>query len=185
MSKTAINVTQAYEMIEKGEAVIVDVREPHEFEAGHIANAMSIPLSNFENAIKQVHVPADKAILFQCQKGRRSDMACDLTLSMGQIKNKIINVEGGMNDWIAANLPVIEAKAEKSIKPQSSTAMLSIDRQMRIIFGLVIVALIAMGYLGMPYAFALVGISGFAYFLSGITGICFAERLLRRMSWNR
>lgn len=182
MAKSSVNVTQAYEMLKNDEAVLVDVREPQEFKTERIANACSVPLSEFDSAIQKLHVPESKTILFQCAKGKRSDMACDRVGATQQFKNNIVNVEGGIEAWKAAGLPTIRSDA---LSASGAKTNIPVQRQVMMAFGLVVAVLVLIGYTGVQAAFMLTGVLGVAYCLAGLTGICMMERILMRMPWNR
>lgn len=64
-----VPVTMVRELVEKN-ACIIDVREPHEFEAGHIVNAINIPLSQFRERVKEI--PKDKPVYLHCRSSQRS-----------------------------------------------------------------------------------------------------------------
>lgn len=76
--------------------IVLDVRTPEEFAAGHIENAVNIPVE--ELLARQDELPADKAmtLLVYCRSGNRSDAAADLLLDLGY--SQVIDF-GGLNDW--------------------------------------------------------------------------------------
>jgi len=80
------------------EAYYVDVREPHEFNAGHIREMNNVPLSQLENNYELI--PKDKTIVIICQSGKRSLQAAKTLKDLGY--QDIINVKGGMLDWEGA-----------------------------------------------------------------------------------
>lgn len=84
-----------------GDILLVDVREPHEFEAQRIAGAVNLPLS----AIDPAAVPdaGDKTIVLSCAGGVRSVKAADYLQAAGL--NIHHHLAGGLNAWIAAGLP--------------------------------------------------------------------------------
>jgi rhodanese-related sulfurtransferase len=83
-----------------GSIVLVDVREPHEFEAGHIPGAVSHPLSSFDPS----SLPQDRRIVFSCAAGVRSLRAIELAQSAGRDIRE--HYKGGFKDWAAAGEPV-------------------------------------------------------------------------------
>lgn len=173
----SINVTQALEMIKSGEAVLIDVREPDEFKAEHIAYAISVPLSSLEGGFAMLDIPQDKTILFQCLKGSRGQMACQRIQGLDSCKNKIINIEGGIQAWKEQGLPVISA--------ETKSAGLSIMRQVQIIVGFLVLASVFIGFSGVTNAFVLAGIFGGALMFAGVTGWCGLAMLLAKMPWNK
>ena len=80
---------------------VLDVREPHEFRAGHIAGAALIPLGQLR--ARAAELPADRDILCVCLSGSRSGVAARQLTAMGF---KCLNLSGGMAAWLRAGLPV-------------------------------------------------------------------------------
>ena len=84
-----VHVNEVRGLVESG-AYIVDVREPEEFEAGHIKGAHNIPLSEFSGRIAEV--PKDKPVYLHCRSSQRSYYAiCQL---IGAGYNNIYNISG-------------------------------------------------------------------------------------------
>lgn len=101
-----VNPNQAVMLINRNNATVLDVREDTEFSTGHITDAKNIPLTQLENRLKELQKFKDKPILVNCQGGVRSAKACALL-----IKNEfsaVHNLEGGINAWVEAKLPVIK-----------------------------------------------------------------------------
>lgn len=82
-------------------AYVLDVRTPAEFAEGHIARAVNLPLDTVE--ARAGEVPAGRPVYVICRSGSRSAQASDILKKAGK---EVINVGGGMNDWIAAGYPV-------------------------------------------------------------------------------
>ncbi|HPS42049.1 MAG TPA: rhodanese-like domain-containing protein [Anaerolineaceae bacterium] len=97
-----INVTDADQRFKAG-AFLLDVREPSEWEAGHVEGAVLIPLGQLQSRISEL--PADRDILIICRSGNRSGQARDLLRAAGL--KRTTSVGGGMNAWSAAGLPVV------------------------------------------------------------------------------
>jgi rhodanese-related sulfurtransferase len=81
--------------------VLIDVREPGEFQSGHIAGAKLIPLGKLGNSLNKL--PKDRDILVVCQSGNRSSSGTRLLLEAGY---QAINLTGGMFGWARAGLPI-------------------------------------------------------------------------------
>jgi rhodanese-related sulfurtransferase len=79
---------------------VVDVREPREFNQGHIPGAISMPL--FKLLSDPSQLPNDESLVFVCQSGRRSKRATYLLRNQGYKKAKVL--EGGLLAWEAADL---------------------------------------------------------------------------------
>ena len=86
---------------QKDGALLVDVREPHEWRSGHAPNAKHIPLGQLSQHLPTL--PREREILFICRSGNRSGQATALARNAGL---SATNVSGGMIAWTAAGLPV-------------------------------------------------------------------------------
>jgi rhodanese-related sulfurtransferase len=89
-------------MLEAGEIVLIDVREPSEYAGERIHGALLYPLSTFDAA----RLPPDDArrIVFYCGSGRRSLDAGRRRLATGQ---PAAHMAGGISAWKAAGLPIV------------------------------------------------------------------------------
>jgi rhodanese-related sulfurtransferase len=83
-----------------GSLALVDVREPHEFAAGHIPGAISNPLSSFDPSA----LPGGKRIVFSCAAGVRSVRAIEFAQAAGRDIRE--HYKGGFRDWAASGEPV-------------------------------------------------------------------------------
>lgn len=172
-----ITVKDAVSKIKNGDAVLIDVREPDEFKAEHIAYALSVPLSSLEGGFQMLDIPKNKVILFQCLKGSRGQMACERIQGLGACENTIMNIEGGIEAWKEAGLPVITASAPSS--------RLTVMRQVQIIVGGLVALCVLIGLLGLSFGFVLAGLFGGALFFAGLTGWCGLAMVLSKMPWNK
>lgn len=77
------------------DAVLVDVREPHEWEAGHAPGAIHIPLGDLPSRIGELP-ESDDAVAIVCRSGNRSARAVQWLAQQGY---DVVNVEGGMLEW--------------------------------------------------------------------------------------
>ena len=97
---TTIGTDQAKHMIEAWERVI-DVRQPEEWNRGHIAEATLVPLNgiySFGKALQDLDLLADLDVIFVCAAGQRSASASEIALLTGL--KKVYNLANGMNGWI-------------------------------------------------------------------------------------
>ena len=98
-----ISVEQATELLDEGGAVVVDVRNPDEWVAGHVKGAIHIPVDEVLNRVEEL--PEDKKLLFICAAGVRSALACEMAAAMGVPTERLYNVEEGTPTWMERNLP--------------------------------------------------------------------------------
>jgi rhodanese-related sulfurtransferase len=89
------------EMMESGDAQVVDVREPYEYEAGHIAGVVHIELEHL--AARAEEIDRDKPVIFHCRLGRRSALATEAFAASGI---DAYNMAGGIQAWAEAGLPL-------------------------------------------------------------------------------
>ena len=91
-----IDANDARELIAGRKAQVVDVREPHEYAAGHIAAARLVPVSQMEERWQEV--PSDTTVIVYCASGSRSRAACRF-LSQEKGYTTLLNLEGGIGSW--------------------------------------------------------------------------------------
>ena len=82
---------------------VVDVRNPDEYESGHVANSINIPVNDVLSRFSEL--PTEKTLLFICQMGGRSGLACEMVAAMGVDPDLIYNIEDGTPSWIENGLP--------------------------------------------------------------------------------
>jgi rhodanese-related sulfurtransferase len=104
----SVDVQQAARLLADG-AVMIDVREPDEWQAGHVAAAIHVPLGRIQSqgAAAIAHALQGKdgqPVLMFCRSGGRSGMACDLLQQA--LGDRATNVRGGVMAWAAAGLPL-------------------------------------------------------------------------------
>ncbi len=97
-----ITVQQAKEMMERGDIQVIDVREPNEYQEGHVPGAKLIPVNSVLTRIQELN--HDRDIVFVCAVGQRSALACEMAAAMGL--ERLYNLEGGTQAWVEAGLPV-------------------------------------------------------------------------------
>jgi rhodanese-related sulfurtransferase len=89
------------EMLQAGEIELVDVREPYEWEAGHIAGEGHIELERL--ASRAETIPKQRPVVFQCRLGSRSAMAAQAFRQAGWDAH---SMEGGLTAWDEQGLPL-------------------------------------------------------------------------------
>jgi rhodanese-related sulfurtransferase len=105
-SDNALTVADAKSRIDSKEPpFILDVRQPDEFQSGHIAGAKLIPLGDLQKRMSEL--PKDTEILCVCRSGARSSSAVSQLTRAGF---NAINLRGGMIGWLRASYPVKKGK---------------------------------------------------------------------------
>jgi rhodanese-related sulfurtransferase len=83
--------------------LILDVREPEEFQAGHVPGSRNIPLGTVHEHVQEL--TQYERVFVHCQRGGRAGKAGDVLSRLG-LKNLVCVTGSGMADWIAAGYPV-------------------------------------------------------------------------------
>lgn len=117
-----LNAAESVTLINRSHALVLDVRDAAEFATGHIADAVHIPLADLEARLGELKKYKSKAILVNCQRGARSAKACDI-LRKAEF-TQINNLQGGLNAWVAAKLPIV-TKPLANTKPAVPKAAVS------------------------------------------------------------
>ena len=97
-----VSVSEAATLRDQG-AFMLDVREPDEWNAGHIPEATLIPLGELENRLDEL--PRDQQIVVVCRSGNRSATGRDILLDAGF--EEVTSMGGGMNSWVSQGLPTV------------------------------------------------------------------------------
>jgi len=92
---------EAVQLLEQG-AVMVDVRESHEWEAGRVAGARHLPLMHLGSRMHEL--PKGRKIVVACRSGGRSAHAAKILHKAG---HDVVNLRGGLHAWHLAGLPLV------------------------------------------------------------------------------
>lgn len=104
----AVSPRQAAAMFAEKKAIIVDVREPHEWREQHIAGAMHIPLAQIESRLTELQPYKESPVIVQCRSGKRSAKAASTLQAMGF--SEVYNLSGGIIAWTDAGLETVHLK---------------------------------------------------------------------------
>ena len=99
---TRITVQEARDKIDGSDVQIIDVRTPGEYAGGHVPNSINIP--HMSIIARKSELEPDKDLVFICQLGQRSALACEFAAAAGF--KDLYNVEGGTDAWIKAGYGV-------------------------------------------------------------------------------
>jgi rhodanese-related sulfurtransferase len=160
-------------LLDRGDAVLIDVREPDEHARERIEGARPAPLSRFDSVSLVGEAERGKVAVFHCNSGNRTAQAADRLLGAGFAE--AYQLEGGIQGWKRAGLPVIADRK----------APLPIMRQVQIAAGSLVLLGIVLAVLVSPWFMALSAIVGAGLIVAGITGFCGMANLLLHMPWNR
>jgi rhodanese-related sulfurtransferase len=169
--------------MERGEVVLIDVRESAEFAAERIPGARLVPLSTFAPA--QVRVEAGKKLVLHCVMGARSAQAGQKLLAAGF--GEVYNLREGMRAWKEAGY-AIEGSAQKAPSPRrwpGKLASLGLPQQVQIVAGSLVLLSTILGALVSVWFLWLSGVVGAGLLYAGITSTCGLTMLLARLPYNR
>jgi rhodanese-related sulfurtransferase len=174
MSRLTISVRELAQLCRERDVVeLIDVRTPAEYRDSHVDISQNVPLNKLEPATLMRTRKTGAAPLYViCQSGGRGREACEWFRKAGFAD--AINVEGGMTAWLEAGLPVVRGK--KAI---------SLERQVRIAAGSLVLVGILLAWLVHS---AFVGLSAFVgagLVFAGVTDTCGMGMVLARMPWNQ
>lgn len=159
---------------ENNDALLIDVRTAAEFEEVHAADAINIPLQGFnaENVIARYRANSNESVFLICKMGGRSQKACDALAAAGF--EQAVNVTGGTDAWMSAQLPVVRGTAQK----------FSIQRQVQILAGSIALVGGLLSFLNPLWAI-LPAFIGAGLVFSGLTNTCGMGSMLATMPWNQ
>lgn len=100
-----ISPEDLYQLIKDQQVILIDVREPSEFDTNSIEGALNIPLSCLLTEIYNLEISANVKIVLQCAAGIRSMLGCQL-LAQENFPYDLYNLQGGLVQWKAENLPL-------------------------------------------------------------------------------
>lgn len=107
-SKGSVDPVAATDMINRRDAIIIDVRSSADFAKGHIINAVNIPMNGFKKQIPTLQKHKGKPIVINCRSGSQSSMASQQLRKEGF--EEVYNLRGGILAWESANLPLTRKK---------------------------------------------------------------------------
>jgi rhodanese-related sulfurtransferase len=99
-----VDVAEAKEMVAGDDVVVIDVREPFEYQGGHIPTATLIPVNSV--FARREELPKDKKIVFVCAVGQRSALAAEMAAAAGLPADHLYSLDGGTDAWRQAGEPV-------------------------------------------------------------------------------
>ena len=100
----SVTTLEATQLINRQDALVVDVREQAEYAQSHILNSRLLPLSQIEARIGDIEKFKDKPVIVYCATGNRSSAAAAALRKRGF--SNVLNLSGGLSAWQQAGLPV-------------------------------------------------------------------------------
>lgn len=161
--------------VEKGRCVkVIDVRTPAEYGEVHATVALNMPLDSLDpKCIDEMLEECENGMGYLiCKSGARAHQAARKLQKAG-VENVAV-VEGGTDAWVADGCPVV--RGEK---------VMSMERQVRIAAGSLVVLSVLLGFFISPYFLGISAFVGSGLVFSGVTDTCGMGMLLSKMPWNQ
>ncbi len=156
---------------------ILDVRTAAELKAAALPDCLHIPLHELTPARLQNEIEksgkSGAQVYLLCQGGKRAEMAANQLA--GTVDAELVIIEGGLNAVQAAQIPL----------QQTGNTVMSLERQVRIAAGFLVLAGVILGFVVNSGFFVLSGFVGAGLMFAGITDTCMMGMLIARMPWNR
>jgi|SRR5690606_20562659 len=168
MSLIPIKPQDAKRYMDEG-AVLIDIREDDEYARERIPGARHAPLSRL-GPIDPGDAPA---VIFHCRTGGRTTAASEKLAQAVKVKAYVL--EGGLDAWKKAGLPVVQDKSQP----------IELQRQVQIAAGSLVLMGIALGALVSRPFYALSAFVGAGLVFAGVSGFCGMAKILAYMPWNR
>ena len=175
MSIAVVNPQAFAKLCNEGKKIeLVDVRTPIEYREVHVVIARNVPLDQIDPAalMQARKGSANEPLYFICRAGGRGQQACEKFLNAGF--SSVVNVEGGTLACVEAGLPVVRGR--KAV---------SLERQVRIAAGSLVLLGAALGWFLSPAFIGLSAFVGAGLIFAGITDTCGMGMILARMPWNQ
>ncbi len=93
-------------LVNREDAVVVDIRGQADFSKGHIQGAVNIPMSKIKENAKDLEKYQGRPIIMVCANGIQVNGACDILKKSGI--EELHKLAGGMSSWVGDNLPVVK-----------------------------------------------------------------------------
>lgn len=174
----SISAKALYEKQAQGECfTLIDVRTPAEFCSVHAPGAHLFPLDRFDPdavmaALPEAGLGKDKPVYVTCHSGLRAKQAAEKLTGKGY--PNVVLLDGGMKDWVAADLPVVQGRK-----------VIALDRQVQIAVGSLVILGVVLGFAVHAALFGLAAVAGAGLINAGITQNCAMAHLIARLPWNQ
>ncbi len=174
----SISPQRLHALHDAGEPVeLIDVRTPAEYRAEHAAGATLLPLDELsaDTLVERTQMPGlgrDQPLYLICQSGSRAQEAATRLIETG-LPN-VSTIDGGTEAWERAGLPT-----------QGCGTAVSLERQVQIAIGLLLVMKVFLGFTLSELFFAAIPLIGAGLIVAGITRRCGMAKLVAMLPWNR
>ena len=103
----SVTVQQLVDLVNKENAVVIDVRDKKDFDAGHIVDALNFPYASLDSRVSELKKHRDRPIVVACKMGQHSGTAGTILRKHGF--ENVSRLTGGGAEWRNQSLPVVKA----------------------------------------------------------------------------
>lgn len=159
--------------------IIIDVREPREFDADHVEGSVNIPLSHFATiAPNLLRLMNGHSIRIMCQSGNRAEQAKTIAQQLKLDNHHQLEVyPGGLLSW--------KQTGQATVRNCQCKTALPLPRQVQLVIGGLVVVFGSLGYFLSPSFSILAAGTGLGLVLAGLTGYCMLADSMAKLPWNR
>ena len=175
MTASTITPAALAEQVNAGRNIdLIDVRTPVEYRELHVEFARNLPLDQLNPAqvMQARNGTAAEPLYIVCKSGGRGRQACEKFQQAGYAN--VVNVEGGTLACEQAGLPIVRGRKA-----------MSLERQVRIAAGSLVLLGVSLGWFVHPAFFGLSAFVGAGLVFAGVTDTCGMGMILARMPWNQ
>lgn len=102
----AVSAQQLVDMVNRDNALVLDVRDKKEFEQGHIVDSVNIPFASLESRVDELKPHRERPIVIACKMGQHANAAGTVLRKQGF--ETVSRLTGGIIEWRNQNLPVVK-----------------------------------------------------------------------------
>jgi rhodanese-related sulfurtransferase len=114
----SVTAQELVNLVNRDNALVLDVRDPREFADGHIVDSINIPHAAIASRIGELEPHKDRPVAVVCKMGQHAGSAGTVLRKSGF--DPVVRLTGGMAEWRNQNLPVVKSRAEKKAKTKAS-----------------------------------------------------------------
>lgn len=175
-SFTEVDPPTAQRMLQAGECILIDVREPDEHAAERIDGAKLVPLSRLRVEELARAATSNKSVVMHCKGGKRSADACRLAEPLTQRGIRLYSMAGGIEAWKRHGQPVTRSEVKTGI---------SVMRQVQVTIGVLALSGSALAWFVHPAFVAIPAFLGAGLIFAGASGTCALATVISKMPWNK
>ncbi|MCV6588858.1 MAG: rhodanese-like domain-containing protein [Marinobacterium sp.] len=102
----AVTPAEATLLVNKEDAVLLDIRNKKDWDTGHITNAIHIPFTDLKNRMGELNKHKSKPVVVVCNLGQTAGSAAKMLKADGF--ENVMRLRGGMTEWKGQNLPIVK-----------------------------------------------------------------------------